>query len=136
MKKWKWITLASLFIFSASLGVAKHFWRGETMSAADIEKKWGKSSFDASRFKGGDYKVRASMAASLLSNPRKYIGVDRSIVREQLGDFDGFYFSDMFPTYIIELGKNHEEDTWQIVFVLGREEKVSDIIVHKNCCDR
>lgn len=52
-----------------------------------------------------------------------------------LGDHDGYYFSDMFPAYMIHRGKTREEKSWQIVFLLDRKQRVSEVVVHKNCCD-
>lgn len=56
-------------------------------------------------------------------------------IRELLGPFDGFYFTDAYPTYLIQIGKSHSEDTWQIVFLLDDDRLVKKFIIHKNCCD-
>jgi hypothetical protein len=130
------IAFSVLFLGVASVAIARHFWRGETLPAVRAEKRWGNENFDPVKFKSASISERARMAASLLKLQKRYIGIDRSDIRARLGDFDGYYFSDMFPTYMIEEGKDQSEDSWQIVFLLDRNEKVSEIIIHKNCCDK
>ena len=76
------------------------------------------------------------MACDLLKNQKQYIGKSISEIREIFGPYSGYYFSDMFPTYFIEIARTRQEDSWQIVFLIDRKEKISEIIVHKNCCDR
>lgn len=56
-------------------------------------------------------------------------------IRNLFGTTDGFYFTDVYPTYLIQVGENHSEETWQIVFLLSRDRTVDSIIIHKNCCD-
>ena len=131
------LTLIGCLVVLCSGGyvAAKHFWRGETKSLSQVKAKWGDAPFQSEAFKAGGEEVRAKMAFNLLKNSKKFIGKDRAEIRETLGDFDGFYFSDMFPTYIIETAKKNGDSTWQIVFLLDRNEKVSEIIVHKNCCN-
>ena len=119
-----------------ALCIARHFWRGEVLSLAQVSKRWGSLVFDEVAFKNGSMEQKAKMASSLLKNQKQYIGIDRGVIRERLGNYDGYYFSDMFPTYMIEEGKTDQEDSWQIVFLLDRNEKVSEIIVHKNCCEK
>lgn len=125
---------ALLFFSLIAIGVSKISWHGETMTAAQAEKKWGKIDFETEKFKSGDEHQRALMAASLLKKKKEFLGKDRSDLRKELGDFDGFYFSDMYPTYMIETGKNSGDDSWQLVFLINRSGAISDIIVHKNCC--
>ena len=74
------------------------------------------------------------MAYSIIKDS-KLLGKSVKFIRENLGDPDGFYFIDSYPAYIIQQGKNHEEETWQIVFKLNEKYNVREIIVHKNCCD-
>lgn len=127
--------IVSIAVFSfCGFAVAKHFWRGETMSVSKVEKTWGNAPFDAKKFRDGDVKARAKMAKSILSS-KQFIGKFADEIRTELGSWDGYYFSDMFPAYIIQDGRAENGDTWQIVFLLDRQQKVSEIIVHKNCCD-
>ena len=117
--------------------IGKHFWRGETMNIQKVCKRWGEKPLDLEKFKSASNKesIRAQMACSLLKQQKNFIGKYRWKIREMLGDYDGHYFSGMFPTYIIEVAKKRGEDSWQIVFLIDRKEKISEIIVHKNCCD-
>lgn len=132
MKKFVLITLT--VFFSTNL-FAKHFWRGKTLSAQEVSRQWGTTPFDEAKFKEGDEKVRAAMAYSILTKKREFIGKSVLEIREQLGSPDGYYFSDVFPAYLIHRGKGANEDSWQIVFLLTNERRVDDVIVHKNCCD-
>ena len=113
-----------------------HFWYGDLMSLKKVCKKWGEKPLDIQQFKLAHHKeaVRAGMACSLLKNQKKHIGMYRGEVRKVFGNYTGHYFSDMFPTYIIETATKKGEDTWQIVFLLNRKGNISKIIVHKNCC--
>jgi hypothetical protein len=103
------------------------------MSLTRVEKKWGQSNFSAEKFKAGDKQVRASMAFSLIKQ-KKYIGKSILDIRAELGDFDGYYFSDVYPTYLINEPQKKGEDVWQLVFLLDKNKLVSSVIVHKNCC--
>lgn len=105
------------------------------MSPSNVEKTWGNASFDAKKFREGDIKTRAQMAKSLLTS-KKYLGKTTAEVRAELGNWDGYYFTDMFPAYLIQEGDGKNRDSWQIVFLLDRKYRVAELIVHKNCCDK
>lgn len=120
---------------SFSLLADHPIWRGKTLSAEETAKRWGKTELDIERFKNGDEKIRASMAYSLLQNKPKFTEKFVTEIRALFGNPDGFYFKDVFPAYIIQTAKTHEQETWQIVFVLNSQRHVKDIIVHKNCCN-
>lgn len=124
----------TLIICFAVVVAAKHFWRGKLMGSNEIKSRWGQTEFSSEKFKTGTKRDRANMAYSLVQNQKKFIGRDRAEIRKELGDYDGFYFTDMFPTYIISFEEKKNE-TWQIVFFLDNDERVSEIAVHKNCCD-
>ncbi len=124
-----------LVLFSMSTQAALPLWRGTTLPLREIEKRWGKIESTAHQFKTGDPKTRASMAASLLKRQKEFKGKPVQSIRELLGPNDGFYFTDVYPAYFIQVGRNHSEETWQIVFLLDRERHVDEIVVHKNCCD-
>lgn len=131
------IVLFSLLVIGFSLFViaGQPIWRGETISAKQTEEKWGKQPLNVGAFRSGSMKDRAQMASALLAQKEKYKGKFVTEIREVFGSPDGFYFSDVFPAYMIQRAKNHKEDSWQIVFLLDNERKVKDIVVHKNCCD-
>ena len=136
MKKVSFLLIVTFLVLLAGFVLAKHFWRGETLKKQQVCSKWGEVNFNAKKFREGDEKVRAKMACSLLKNQKQFMGKDRYDIRKELGDHDGFYFTDMFPAYMIHTAKKIGEDSWQIVFLLNRDEKVSEIIVHKNCCEQ
>ena len=124
-------------IHSQQVKKAKHFWGGETMSIKEVCHKWGETPFDLKKFKiaSADISVRAKMVCSLLKNQKKYHGIKRHKIREMFGAYSGHYFKDVIPTYLIEIGKTEDQDTWQIVFLSDINYKIANIIVHKNCCD-
>ncbi len=115
---------------------AKHFWRGETMSLKKVCKTWGSLPLDIAQFKQAeeDEATRAKMTCSLLKNQKNYIGKDTTEIRKLFGDYTGHYFIDMSPAYIIGGVNEKDKNTWQIVFLINRQQKISKIIVHKNCC--
>ena len=142
MKKIKILKWGSLFflplLFLPIMYVkAKHFWRGETMNQKKVCETWGQAPLDVAKFKVSEDQelIRASMACALLKNQKHYIGKDIREIQQLFGSYSGHYFSDMIPTYLIETAQKRGEDTWQIVFLIDRHEKISQIIVHKNCCD-
>ena len=122
-------------IFAMAFWVyASNPWLGKTLGADQVKQRWGQEGFDATKFKNGDQNLRARMAFSLMTS-EKLIGLSVSEVRERLGKFDGHYFSESFPTYLIQTAKKKGEESWQIVFLIDVEKKTKEIIVHKNCCD-
>lgn len=132
------ISLFIVLILPIAYLVAKSFWRGEIMSVSRVCKRWGEIPLNTEHFKKAehDMSVRAKMACSLLKQQKKFIGKNKWKIREIFGDYDGHYFSDMFPTYMIESARiTKKDESWQIVFLIDRNEKISKIIVHKNCCD-
>lgn len=125
----------SFVLLFAVAAYTKSLIRGTTMSIDQVKKTWGSAKLDYEKFKVGDEKTRSSMAYSILSE-KKLIGINVQSLREILGSPNGFYFIDSYPAYFIQIGRNHSEDTWQIVFALNSKYQVEEIFVHKNCCDR
>jgi len=105
--------------------------RGVFLSVQKVEKRWGNKPFDPARFKTGDMTTRASMAASILKD-KSFIGKTNEEIWALLGRHDGYYFSDLIPTYLIEDNSLKGGDSWQIVFFIDMEYKVKSIRVHKN----
>src|SRR5262245_56259442 len=99
MKRLFFFTLFMVTLSFAVVAMAKHFWRGETMSVGKACQRWGEMKLDATGFRNGNEEVRSKMACSILRNQNQFLGKDRSEIRKILGDYDGFYFSDMFPAY-------------------------------------
>ena len=111
------------------------FGGGKTMSPKEVRVKWGEENFDLKKFREGSYEVKAKMAYSIMKD-KSLRGKTYEEIREMFGSNDGFYFIDTYPTYIIQRGKNHTEETWQLVFRMDNHYKVRDIIMHKNCCEK
>ena len=118
-----------------AMAAVKSFWPGQVLSKTEIARKWGKAPLDKSKFKAGSEDERAKMAFSILENKKEFIGVDSTEIRKVLGDFDGFYFRDSIPTYVIHVANNDTDSSWQLVFLVDGNFKVSDVIVQKNCCE-
>lgn len=75
------------------------------------------------------------MAYQILMRKNEFEGMFVTDVREKLGTPTGYYFSDTFTAYLIQRAEMRKEEAWQIVFLLNQDRKVTDVIVHKNCCD-
>ena len=63
------------------------------------------------------------MAYSILTS-KDLIGKSYDDIRNIFGPNDGFFITDTVPAYIIQEGKTHQEDTWQIVFLMDKTSKV------------
>ena len=140
-KKKVFIILAFVIVVFSVLayGVAKMFIRPmDYMSTKKVCKRWGEEPFNEAKFKSvtGDEgePIRAKMTCSLLKNQNKYIGVDSLEIRKRLGDHSGYFFSESFPAYIINQATEKDSNVWQILFFVDGDHKVSEIVVHKNCC--
>jgi len=141
MKKWPRalrLCLAVILIFPlgyVAWGVAEvvsEMPRDEFMSLETARKLWGESPFDADKFKNGDEAARASMAVSILKNPKPFIGKTVPELRQILGPQTGFYRFDMNPAYIISESDKADGDTWQILFLIDRHYKIKSVKIHKN----
>jgi hypothetical protein len=117
-------------------GIAAYaFWADKTMSASEVKAKWGDQKADLKKFKDSSYENKSKMAYSIITD-KSLIGKTYEEIREIFGPNDGHYFTDTIPAYIVQEGKSHSEDTWQLVFKMDKKYKVRNIIMHKNCCDR
>ena len=122
---------------SIAYGVKKLYLQPmELMSLKEVCRRWGKQPLDVAKFKAAknNRSVRAKMACSLLKNQKKYIGWDSLKIRETFGDGSGYFFSESFPTYLINKPKEGNREVWQILFFVDGNHTVSEIVVHKNCC--
>ena len=45
-----------------------------------------------------------------------------------------FYITEFVPAYLIEVAKTRAHDSWQILFRIDLDRKVTKVVVHKNCC--
>ena len=102
------------------------------MSIQQAEMRWGKSPFDVKNFKTGNESIRASMVASLIAS-KALIGKPFKSIREELGNPDGYFENKAIPAYLLS---TKEKDIWQVIILPDdRWEKVSDVRIHKNCCE-
>lgn len=125
----------SMYIFAQdSMGQPK-LWTGSIMKLDKVKSRWGNTAFSEEKFKNGSSNTRAGMTASLIENKKRYIGLTRKQILERLGRGDGYYFSELYPAYIIYSAKDRSESSWQILFLIDSGQKITDIVVHKNCCD-
>lgn len=134
MKRSVLLFLATTALICGFLAYAQHPWLGKTMTVEQAGKKWGKKSFSEELFKSGDMKLRSEMAYALVSS-KKMLGLSPLELRARLGDFDGHYFSESYPTYLIQEAKRPGEESWQIVFLIDKDKKTKNAIIHKNCCE-
>ena len=65
----------------------RYFWKEDFMSLKKVCQRWGEHSLDIAKFKSAneDESIRARMSCSLLKNQKKYIGKDRSEIRNLWG---------------------------------------------------
>ncbi len=106
------------------------------LSVSEVCRRWGERPLDIAEFRAAeeDESVRAAMACSLLKNQDDFFGMHHLEVSPLFGNFSGYYYTELYPTYLIEVAETTNQDTWQIVFLLGRDRTVSEVVVHKNCC--
>jgi len=131
------LLMALIMLFAllseSSLGAALRS-RFATLNYSQVVKKWGSMPFDPVKFKKSEINERAPLAASILKEKKSYFGKTVRELREIFGTPDGFYHLDWNPAYLIHEAKDENDATWQLVFLIDKDRKVSDIIVHKNCC--
>jgi hypothetical protein len=136
MKKILWALLLLALITVGLLVANFPFVRGNTMYISKVCKKWGDlEKFEIEKFKIATTEDRAKMACDLLKNQESFLNKDPIEVRGMLGEFNGFYRSESYATYFIHEAKGHSEDTWQLLFLIDRNHKITEIVVHKNCCN-
>ncbi len=108
--------------------------REEFITLEKAEKKYGTAHFDPVKFKKADQKTRSSMAAALIKSKR-YLGKPISFVREELGEWDGYFETDSIPAYLIESSTTGSKEAWEILFLPDKTGRnVGEIKIHKNCC--
>ena len=138
MKKIFLIVVGLVFLCLAlAFGAAKMYLQPiKFMSFKKVCSRWGEAPLDVEKFRasGENRSVRAKMACSLLKNQNQYIGTDSQKIREIFGPQSGYFFSESFPTYLINRATEKDRNVWQILFFVDEEHKVSKIVVHKNCC--
>ena len=127
--------LAAVAVSYAFAGAA-NILHGEFLSVSEVCQRWGDRPLDIEAFRSAkdDEPARAAMTCSLLKNEADYVGKHWLEIGPFLGDFTGYYYSEVQPTYLIEIAKTKADETWQIVFVTDHDGRVTEIVVHKNCC--
>lgn len=108
----------------------------EFMSVGEVCARWGEGPLDVAAFRAaaGDEPARAAMACSLLRSQDDYAGMPVSEIRQLFGEYEGHFWNEVQPTYLIEIAETKADDSWQIVFLHDRDRRVTMIVVHKNCC--
>lgn len=125
-----------IVLLGSVLCVGKGFLsREEFMSIEKAEQRWGSQPFDPKVFKTGNQKIRGLMAVALIKSKR-YIGKPISSVREELGNWDGYFETDGIPAYFIESSKTGSKEVWEILFLPDKKNprNVGEVRIHKNCC--
>lgn len=132
------LALSLLFAIATlpSLSATWSLLSSDYLSVNEVCQRWGERPLDIAAFRSAeeDESTRAAMACSLLKTQDAYVGMHRLEVSPLFGNLTGYYITEFIPTYIIETAKTGAQDSWQIVFLLDRDRKVSRIVVHKNCC--
>jgi hypothetical protein len=105
------------------------------MDLPQAERRYSSQTFSALSFKRGTSTERGKMAVSLIKG-KAYVGKTSTEIKETLGDFTGYFFSESVPAYLIDEGWKEGKDTWQIVFLLGDAGRVNDVRINKNCCPK
>ncbi len=144
MTKRVWLIIIgalSLSLLTAAAGLsflagAGHILNREFVSVRAVCQRWGDRPLDVEAFRSteDDASVRAAAACSLLRNQADYVGMHGSEIGRLFGEFTGYYHTEIQPTYLIERAKTKTGDTWQIVFLIDHDRRVTEIVVHKNCC--
>lgn len=134
MKKKMFFTIL-LFLAVSLKAEDNNYSRAQFMSLKDAEKRWGVVKFDPEKFKKLSPRERASMAVYTAKN-QLYKGRILIEVREELGEPDGYFFSDTILAYQIEPYTEEKKESWQLVFIPDEKniKKVGRIQIHKKCC--
>ncbi|MCB0355917.1 MAG: hypothetical protein KDD40_02860 [Bdellovibrionales bacterium] len=126
-----------LFIFSNSIE-ASVFNEYTFINGEQAKKKWGYEKLDKNKFresgsKGDD--VKAKMAAYILEN-QSYKGKKIELVYKELGKANGFFISDIPPTYILQRASNSHKESWQLAFIPTNDGNfVEEVKIVKTCCN-
>src|SRR5205823_1673275 len=134
MKQASIIVLSVLtFCFLALAGTKTYLEHWTYMNVSDASKRWGNKTFSPESFMKGSIEERAAEAADLVKK-QTLVGKTADEVVQMLGPTSGYFWSDHFPTYFVEEGWSKKKDSWQLIFLLNSDDKVTEIKIHKNCC--
>ncbi len=132
------LVLSLLFVAAAapSLLTTWNLLNPDYLSVGEVCRRWGERPLDIAAFRSAeeDESTRAAVACSLLKTQDDYVRMNHLEIGPLLGNPTGYYHTELQPTYLIEVAKTRAQNTWQIVFLIDRSGKVSEVVVHKNCC--
>ena len=127
MEKLKVLLFVCVFLTTAQLLAAETY-----MSADQAKIKFGSRIFDAQKFKLADKKTRGQMAADLVQK-KFFVGKPLQMVRDLLGQPDGYFENKGIPAYLIS--EQTSGDVWQLIFLPDKDwKKVDEVKINKNCC--
>ena len=122
--------LLTLLIAFCGFGVfAQSSLLGTTMPTSQAKLKWGEKRFNDKQFKFGNPETRSSMVYAIIEKKHDYIGKTPEQIRSIFGETDGYFVNEAFPAYILSIHKKKGDKIWQLVFEIGKNKKVSDIII-------
>lgn len=106
------------------------------MSAPQAKKKWSITNLQLKQISKSDFKkltsnVEKTQYLIYLAQNNKFIGVNRNLVVDVLGEPDSYFFSELNATY--ELLKI-DENQWVVSFEVSSDLIVRSIKIAKKCC--
>jgi hypothetical protein len=108
--------------------------QAEFMTLPQGEKKWGRTITNPTIFRSGNLSSRAAMAVDMVKSKR-FVGKSRSLVRDELGDPDSYFFSDTIYAYQIMPYPGDGNEIWHLVFIPDASLKtIKEVKIHKKCC--
>jgi hypothetical protein len=107
------------------------FYRGPFISVKDAEKRWGRTDFDAEKWRKANISDRAKMASSIIISKKNFIGKTNLEIKEIFGPHDSYYVNDPIPAYTIQSNTTSGGERWDLVFLIDQNNKVFDIKIHR-----
>ena len=135
MKRIIFIGFLSIFVVASVLFAVNYkelFHRGKFLDVGEVGNKWGKAQFTKKKWQNASTEERGKMAASLLKQKKKYIGLFNYEITEKLGSSTSHYVSDLIPAYLIEYTGVKGDEVWELVFLIDKHNKVWDVRVHRH----
>jgi hypothetical protein len=131
----KIIFIIGIIIFSHLNAKEKSFLeKQEFMDLQKANQVFGSNKVDLKKFISGDFRERGGQAAAICRD-KSFIGKSVAEIRNILGKSDGYFWTDHIPAYIIGNGNLKDGSRWQIVFLINEDKKISEVKIHKNCCN-
>lgn len=134
MKKMFFFGLGSLVALASAFAFASSFFQEEFLSPPKAEAKWGVKALDRESFRLAGHAGRAAMAVDIVKR-NLYVGKPMTLVRQELGPPDSYFFSDTIFAYKIMPFPGTDKENWHLVFMPDQKlEKVKEVKIHKKCC--